>query len=174
MQGGEALNQHYFSHGRASKAPAPSHNIVRDISSVSDGLRAQLGDKAALACLAKRALHVSFIKQRTTVVLQYSPQPCATHTPPNTHHYFCLQSHCLSMSMALCGIIWLMELVSSLNSFEFCYVTFILGQWLLLFSYLRWSIYSIVRSHSWCQVWILSNSVLFFIVGHGLLSSWLL
>ena len=49
-----------FSHGWASKAPAPSHNIVCGISSVSDGLQAQLGDKAALACLVKRAFHVSF------------------------------------------------------------------------------------------------------------------
>ena len=83
-----------FSHNRASKSSAPSHNIVCGISLVSDGLQAQLGNKAALACLMKRAFfHVSFIKQRTTVVLTYSPGPYTIHTPPKTHHRFCIWSH---------------------------------------------------------------------------------
>ena len=47
-----------FSHGWASKAPAPSHNIVCNISSDSDGLQTQLGAQVALSCPAKRAVHV--------------------------------------------------------------------------------------------------------------------
>ena len=72
MKGGASLDLFYYSpRGQGSKAPVPFIDIVRNISSIFDGLHLRLEVQVAWACITTRVLHAYHQSQRAFVVLHY-------------------------------------------------------------------------------------------------------
>jgi len=78
--------------GRASQAPASSSDIVRDISSIFDGLHfAAFFFQVARAYFTTRVIHAYPQFRRSSVALYHLSRPYATPTLPIVHHRLCLQ-----------------------------------------------------------------------------------
>ena len=74
MKGGESLDLFYYSpSGRANKAHIIFINIVRNISSIFDGLHLRLEFQVAMSCITTRVIHAYPQFQRSFVALY---RPC--------------------------------------------------------------------------------------------------